>query len=474
MGTVKNNKYINMLEPFEAFGEWWIPGSKSRCTGTLKYIPHEFVFELEILGQLIPTEFGPVEACKIKIVNGTTTGGQSITLYNNFHFLSTISYPGHIISKIHPECAFIGTLFENEKEMIFHRAYYSCYSNEELVGVSGFKSTIKKDGNDIASYTLSYVRPEAIKFKINDFDISTSYGVVLPTEGHDLHAKEDAGFKISAIDYMKHTCFLEQPILSIHSFLELIMDATLPIRDISLISEKIGSEIDGKFYPSPISLLLRQHISFPLPPKKDWFELVFTLYGIRNEINAIMQKWHETRLKYVIAHNLFFGLLRIRHTLNPENRFLTLCRVLEAYHRVKNNETYMPTEEYTGIINKIDEVVPEKHKKHISQRLKYGNELTFRQRLKNIYDTLPLKIQNRIDDQKIFCDKVVNTRNYLTHCDISIKSSALDVKGYMKYEFVLMAICKALFLLEAGIPSEIVGNKLENFKILEFQNFGDG
>jgi len=48
-------------------------------------------------------------------------------------------------------------------------------------------------------------------------------------------------------------------------------------------------------------------------------------------------------------------------------------------------------------LENIIDAVPEQHKKHIGQRLKYGNELSLRQRLKQIYDLLPGKVQARLD-----------------------------------------------------------------------------
>ncbi|MHB9068823.1 MAG: ApeA N-terminal domain 1-containing protein [Sedimentisphaerales bacterium] len=466
MGSNIKEKYTNMLESFETMGQWWIPGSEKQVSGVLKYDPQEAILELKIIGELLPFKNGSI-AQNIKIINGLTVGGQLMTLLNCFTFMCSIRAPGYITIKIIPQFVFAGACFKSEEEMIFKEATYSCYNNEDFMGESGLKSEFQLKDNNISAYNLSYKYPELINFKIEDFDISTNWWINLPGAGPELDIQEKAGFSIKSSQFYKHTDFLDIPIKLIHSFLELIIEDRLPMRTVSLKSEQIDQTGDKE----SVSLLWKQRISFPLPKRRHQNELNFTIREISNEINNIMQKWNETSQKYKPAQDLFFTVLRMRKELTVENGFLSLCHVLEAYHRIKSDDTYMQPEKYEELLGVIIQTVPKEHKEYIKQRLRYGNELALRKRLNQIYDILPVKIQERIGEKGNFCDKIVNTRNYLTHYDNNIKSLALARSEMIKYETIMIIICKTLFLLDAGIIPETINLKLGNFYIPETISF---
>jgi len=456
-----------MLEPFETMGQWWIPGSKDVFSGTFRYIPQEEVLELKFIGKL---EKGPIIK-NIKIINGLTVGGQYMTLLNCFAYMDSLRAPGYITTKAIPQFVFVGFCFKTIEEITFNKATYSCYNNEDFMGESGFKSEhIIKDNK--VEYDLSYKYPEPINFKIEDFDISTTWQITWPSIGPEIDIQEKAGFAIKSSKCHTHIEFLNTPITRVNTLLEIIIGERVPIREVTLISEKIGRTFnDGEFYTQPISLLWNQTISYPLPKRKAPFELVFSFYEIKNEINNIIQKWHETHQRYKSAIGLFLTVQRMRRELSVEQTFLNLCRVLEVYHRLKSSETYIEPEKYEHLLENIIGVVPKEHKKYIRQRLQYGNELTLRKRLKMIYDLLPQKIQEKIENKDIFCEKVVNSRNYLTHFDENIKPLKLSSDEMLKYGTIMINMCKALFLLEIGIPYEKINQKLGDFYIPETISF---
>jgi hypothetical protein len=475
MSTEIKDRFTNLLEPFEAVGQWWIPGAQDKqYNGVLTYKPQESILELKLIGNILPIENGPMQMYQhIKIINGLTVGGQYITLLNCLYFIDSMRFPGYISTKVTPQFVFVGWCFEQEQEIVFNEAIYSCYNLENVIGESGFKTELKLgDNNSILKYTLSYEYPTPIAFKFDKYSVSLNWAVNLPFTGPEINANETVGFTIKTQEYYKHTDFIQNPILSIHQFIQLITEQNLPIRNVFMMSDKIGEKReDGSFRSEPISLIWRNTIDDSLPKKRHSKEYFFTLHELKEEINSIMPKWHDVRSKYKPAYNLYFTVFRMRRDLNLENRFLNLCHVLEVYHRIKSSDTYMAPEEYQILLDQIIKSVPDGHKKHIQQRLHYGNEISLRQRLKQIYDYLPNKIQSRVGEKKKFCDDVVNTRNYLTHYDENLKLVSLKVDGMMKYECILLAICKVLLLMEAGISPEILNEKMANFYITEVFNY---
>lgn len=461
----ENDKFTNLLEGFETLGQWWIPGETEKYSGTFIYSPQESVIKLKIIGDLASLPNSLTETKNIKLVNGITEGGQYITLCNCLCFFGTMNSSGLSTNRIIPQYVFIGCCLEDEDEMLFNEASYSCHNNEQFMGDTGFTTNLQLcEEQQTDLYSLSYSYPEIINFMVDDFSVSTNWHVTLPCNGPELHLHERASFTIKAREYFDHKKFLDTPIQSINSLLEIITGESLPIKNVVLKSDKIGwDKEDGGFYAQPISLLWNQRTTYPLPKKRHPFELVFSIRGIKDEIDTIFHKWHNTRLKYRSVHNLFFSVLRMQKELTIENAFLNLCQVLEAYHRIKSDEMYMEPEEYKRLLDLIADSVPSEHKSYLMQRLTYGNELSLRNRLKEIYCTLPEIIQNRIGEQKSFCNKIVNTRNYLTHYDESSKKSALSLEEMIKCVPTMTLICKVIFLLDAGFSAELLSQKFGNF-----------
>jgi hypothetical protein len=467
MDSKINEKYSNMLEPFETMGQWWIPNSNDTFSGTLKYIPKEEILELKLIGKLPKNSI----IQSITLINGLTVGGQYMTLLNCCTYMDSFRAPGYFTTKVIPQFVFVGVCFKTIEEVVFNKAIYSCYNNEDFMGETGIKSEFQQEGEK-SKFELSYECPEPINFKIEDFNISTTWQVTWPRMGPEIEICERAGFIIKSSKYFTHIDFLNTPIGRVNSLLELTIGERLPIREVILSSEKIGKTFnDGTFHIQPILLFFQQSITYPLPKRKAPLELFFSFHEIRSEISNIIPKWHEVRQKFKSAIGLFLTVLRMRNELSIEHRFLNLCHVLEVYHRNKSGETYITPEKYEHLLENVIEAVPQEHKKYIKQRLQYGNELMLRKRISQIYELLPIKIKERIGEKKVFCNKIVNTRNYLTHYDENIKTLALSNIEMIKYEVKMINMCKALFLLEIGFSHETINQKLGNFYIPETISF---
>ena len=76
-------------------------------------------------------------------------------------------------------------------------------------------------------------------------------------------------------------------------------------------------------------------------------------------------------------------------------------------------------EEYAKVRYALENAIPDylkdDHKRSLKSRIKYDNEFSLRTRLKKIFKEYQENLKVFIHDEKRFIDKVVNTRNYLTH-----------------------------------------------------------
>jgi hypothetical protein len=84
----------------------------------------------------------------------------------------------------------------------------------------------------------------------------------------------------------------------------------------------------------------------------------------------------------------------------------------------------LPEEKHKKRLEEVFITVPEKHKEWLEEELAYSNEPTLRKRLKEILNKYSKITGSLIKNRKSFINKVVVTRNYLTHYDSNSKGQA--------------------------------------------------
>jgi len=105
-------------------------------------------------------------------------------------------------------------------------------------------------------------------------------------------------------------------------------------------------------------------------------------------------------------------------------------------------------------LQKILESVPREYQDWLTDKLKYSNELNLRQRLKKIIDRFSNIFGDYIHRKK-FTNKVVNTRNYLTHYNPELEDSAIsEVPDLLELIYKLRTILEVCFLSELNLSDE--------------------
>jgi hypothetical protein len=153
-------------------------------------------------------------------------------------------------------------------------------------------------------------------------------------------------------------------------------------------------------------------------------------------------------------------------TLEPD--FLFLVQAVETYHRRTSDETDLPEEEHKVRLQQILDAVPSDYKSWLKEKLKYSNELNLRKRIKKIIDRFSDIFGNYIH-RKSFTNKVVNTRNYLTHYDPELEDrTASDPIDFIDLIYKLRTILEVCFLNELQLSDEKIASVMER-KIQERQ-----
>jgi hypothetical protein len=138
-----------------------------------------------------------------------------------------------------------------------------------------------------------------------------------------------------------------------------------------------------------------------------------------------------------------------------EGKFLALAQGLETYHRRTSNEKLMDEAVFKELTENLIKQCPEENKEWLSGRLKYGNELSLRHRIKNIIEPFKEFIGTSKEQNKLI-STIVDTRNYLTHYDKSLESKAASGRDLWWLCLKMEAIFQLRLLQVLGFTQEEV------------------
>jgi chemotaxis regulatin CheY-phosphate phosphatase CheZ len=141
-----------------------------------------------------------------------------------------------------------------------------------------------------------------------------------------------------------------------------------------------------------------------------------------------------------------------------EQQLLSLVGAIEAYHRRTMDNFELPKEQHNKRLEEILRSVPEEYKGWLNEKLAYSNEKSLRKRLREIVKEFDPILKELIPDLDSFVDKVVKTRNYLTHNDEKLKDQAVAGKELLELVENLKIIAEICLLKELGFTLDKIKN----------------
>lgn len=408
-------------------GYFWLPGNEEKkIPGTL-IINDGGKIQLEIIGMFDPSieglhylinsgshlsrilgnveeiGFVTLEDCHYKLQNSSLTGG----------IAKSLLHIGIVITRI---------AYDNDDELKFNTFSFSVDALDEWIGLTGIVVTRPKD---FRSATITYNRQNNIIYQLpKDVQLSISFSYTLPGFSVTTEAKitQKCYFELYSKDELPLDDFISLS-HKIRNLLSFAVDNPLSISDISVENEAVVTNFhdDTK---SKIRMGLYYESSTPnLAIKKiSRHSMLFNYNQIERDFPRILTNWIDAYENIDPALNLYFSTKNNIYKY-LDTKFLALVQGLETLHRRTSDEKLMPDSEFKALYEGLLLHCPEKSREWLEGRLKHGNELSLRKRLKNIIAPFKSLIGNS-DDQKNTINGILNTRNYLTHYDKSIESSA--------------------------------------------------
>lgn len=449
-----------MIKEFEYKGIWWLPDKpKEQISGTFRFTPNEGAI-LELIGSFKDIK-NMNKILQPEIILGVSSNGKNITLHNCFETKSSSSFPGFQTSSFYANLVFIGAHFQKSEDLKFKSISVRYLHLDEWVNISGFdiKPFREKEKKEAI---IRYKLPEPFQADISDrFKILINFRATGPSFSF---VQKEATIKQSTevkIETSQDKPFEEYQKIMFHIRNFLTLGITKPVYPLAIagLTEVNKEMVNDKAYYPPVEVFYR--LSEIPKEHKTLFpvDMLFTFNDISSRFEPFLRNWYEKADLLEPVYDLYFGTF-----YNPrmylEHRFLSFIQAIESFHQRVYGGKYLSDEDYKVVYDALVAAIPDGFKGGLKNRLKeylkYGNEFSLRKRLEEIFDKHQDILDKVIKNKSAFIEKVVDTRNYLTHYDKELRERATGEEDLYRLTQKLKMCLEICLLTEVGFSSEEV------------------
>lgn len=188
--------------------------------------------------------------------------------------------------------------------------------------------------------------------------------------------------------------------------------------------------------------------------------------GMGVDVGTAFARWYELYDRVALPSQLALSVLH-SEGLWLHVEFLSLMQALEGFHRAVMPGSYMSNDEYEPIRQTICDSIPASitasHRSALSARIRFGHEFSLRKRLDALIDRFDHALRASILGGNGTIPGVwVDTRNYYTHWDETLRISVLDGPGMHMAGVRMKHLLRALYLDLVGVPQSAIAKSLSN------------
>ena len=411
---------MRIPEPIETHGQFWLPTQPdNRLSGILR-ISEQGEASLELFGAFDQVTNRTVEYQLPLLIQGVTAEKGPVTLVDCLATNLTENEIGsnELLSKSdwYIGWAFCGAHFEN-KEMYLSQIQFSVEGLDEWFV---FHNRVFSHEGDVGQTRITYTPPKPILVQLQD-EVTLQFG---------MRTAHSAGwFQESITTEMTITIRSEKARLfsefleilgKVRSFLCLAFDRTVSYKFIS--GYRPGPNAPDA-YNNSIDMF--RHLE-PYDLQKQEFgprQFLIQFEDIAEGMNYYLPRWLNNYEEFEPTFNLYFAVTANRH-MHLEGRFLFLAQGIESLHRRSSSEKRFSSEELDRRVEAVLGNTPPEWRQWLRSRLEYGNELSLRARINKMIEPFE-ELFGTQSARKGLVDRIVNTRNFLTHYDPKSRNRAV-------------------------------------------------
>ncbi len=448
---------IDLSTTFEAKGNWWLPAQPERpLSGTLQYSPMSIT--LSLIGSLVeqdPDQLGVVkhDFVRAPIIYGHTemgpislVGAYCISTTHNLHEVTESCYSSRFIV--------IGAHVPDESIPSNYLSFESDVIDEFFGGPEFDVRDLHEGGSLVGKHIRHRSPPDVVlASKENQWSLTFREASSLTHTRSSITLSARKLLLIESYEPQVLEWFLEQ-MWRLCQLLSLLTDETATPRRVEI-------ELQDSNYP--VTVLWRKAADSREQVASAM--LLFYFGHLADSFNDIVTLWFEASPTLQDGIILFSDARRSRGEI--VGRFLILTQAVEAVSRATSDDVYMPVEEYEQVRHALFDAIPKTvatdHRASLKSRIKYGNEVSLRNRLKRAFDAIGDDATACVcTSRSNFINRVVDTRNYLTHYSDELRDGALrGVELSWACEKLAMLL-RFLLLQQVGIAPEFAAERFKN------------
>jgi hypothetical protein len=452
------------MEALKLDGIWWIPGQENvQVAGTMEFQPSGKSV-LTLIGAFSDLESFDLDIPKFDIINGLTVDGRKVTLYDCHRSSARLSFPGVMSEEYHVSIVLLGHHFQSKEDVVFDRINVSFTNLDDWLGYSGLQCRHLRDGGR-NSLAVTYDFPSTVEADVNGTRISVDFTCnVNMNLVKTVTITERKSFKIQFPSYRHIEELLHGHLLhNLRNFLS--FGLAKPTYILTLTGSNSGiTEGEGDHTREvEVSIIFEQRFNAVEDGKVHPDQMLFQFHDVQDSFQEKISAWLLKADKLQPVYSLYFGPM-YQPKMYTDFQFLSLIQAIETYHRRTYGGEFLSAEKFADVLSTMISAIPEglpgDYVNNVRDRLKYSNDLSLRRRLKDLFRELGEILHPFIPDTKDFVQKVLDTRNYLTHYPVELEEKAL--KGIELYEacLKLIVILQACLLKEMNFSVSDIGELL--------------
>ncbi|WP_053366300.1 HEPN domain-containing protein [Bacillus sp. FJAT-27245] len=426
----------------ENIGWWYLPSNPTeRLTGTLT-IDDDNVCKLKMAHN-----FGGLSGIgvnELPIIHGVLSNGKEVTLVNSIKTNERWGFPGFPVSVWSSSLAVIGGLYNEDKDIALSEIKATYESLNLWLNKRPFEINASPASYEVF---MHYKMPDVIKVENSNFNIEFTYKV---NSSGDLYSK----FEVIQTEFVrfifKEKTHYKEGINVVDDFSNFL---TLCIGKNVNCGNFFAKDIQGK----DIILLLKSQKDNSETVKDH--EIIIKFSFIEDSFETCIQTWSAK--KELLEPIIHYFVEAHEKGFHVPMSYLKVVQALEAFSRRMRNNKMWSEEEFEEMIERItSQLQDEDDRKLISGII--SNEPRLRQRLNEILlevnDIFEISSKNR----KSYINKMVNTRNYYTHFDESLKDKIFKVETMYFITKYLKLVLRVLLLRELGINNDLIKQRMSD------------
>ena len=473
----KEDIVVKIEREIKRLGYFWAPDNPNEKLPGMLSISDGGVIELEIVTPLVDKTD---ELENLRRIVGEIHDEGFVTLDDCSLGFSDITHRGGVVSssryRIRANKTFIGVAYGEGETPVFDSLTFSVEGIDEWVGIGGIQINRRYA---IDTTLVSYEEPATIVLNLDQgMKLFIEFHLKLPainkTRNRRDKTDEDIDFEKETTITQK-TCFrlISEHSLELYEF-TLVVDkivsllrfalgeivcvdtmwATSENPDANIASKMTSGVFTWIYYPSQLYSKDEGGVHQS--------NMLFGFEEMKDDAESKINKWIQAYDKIAPTFYSYF-FAQMGSQIHLEARFLALVQGLEAYHRRTSDETRMPDREFKDLVASLIQLCPEGKQGWLQEKLRYGNEVSLRKRLKKLIEPFKQFFGDKKTRTELI-NSIVNTRHYLTHYDLSLETEA--AKGE-KLEVLCLKL-ESLFqfhLLDLmGFSREVSRSLVENYR----------